>query len=68
MPRVGKAKRMPMPRVLDRLQTLVGNALSAYRNDRAPDRAERVCVPLEQAFELLVEARSRFVSGPPVRR
>lgn len=61
-------KPKPMPRVLDRLQTLVGQALSAYRNDRAPDRAERVEKALAEAFDVVVEARSRYVSVPARRR
>ena len=42
--------------VISELQSIVGNAKNAFHNDRAPDRAGGVVLPLERGFELCVNA------------
>ncbi len=49
---------------LRRLQGLIGQARGAYWNDRAPDRAERVVEPLNEAEETVLAA----LSGGPLPR
>lgn len=44
---------------LERVQTLIGRAISAYYNDRAVDRASAVIEPLTEALDICVELRSK---------
>lgn len=53
-------KRITPKQTIERLQDLVGRALSAYENDRDPQRAESVTVPLREAFQLCVSVRERW--------
>ena len=53
-------KRLPLAKTLGRIQDLVGRAMAAYENDRAPNRAEAVMVPLREAFDLLITIRGRY--------
>lgn len=52
-----KKKINELYKTLGQLQTLVGNAKSAYQNDRDPDRYIHVVEPLEKAFDLCINAR-----------
>ena len=47
-------------KALGRIQNLVGKAKSCYQNDRDPDRAEHVIVPLEKAFEECIRMLSKY--------
>jgi len=49
--------------VLGRLQDLCGKARAAYSDDRSPDRAKRVCDPLDEAFNLCIRTLEHY---PPM--
>lgn len=49
-------------RALHDIQALVSQALSVHMNDRDPERASKVQVAQEKAFDLCVEAQA---SDPP---
>jgi hypothetical protein len=55
---VKKLTRKELLRTVNSLQGLIGQAMGAYQNDRAPDRAEQVMTPLTEAHELCVSALS----------
>ena len=60
-PRSYMAKsRYPLSKKLSDVQHLVGQALGDYLNDRSPSRAEKVQGALKEAFEILLEIRSRY--------
>lgn len=52
-----KPTRRQLLKVIGRLQTLIGQAHGGYLNDRAVCRATAVEEPLNEAFELCLEAR-----------
>ncbi len=52
-----KRPRKQVMEVIGEIQDLVGNALSAYQNDRDTDRAKKVIEALEKAFNLAVWIR-----------
>lgn len=66
LPKSEKPTRADLLLVIERLQGLIGQAVSASQNDRAPDRADRIAAALKPAFELCVAARS-FDPAPRIR-
>jgi hypothetical protein len=55
--------RVKERRTLSEIQGLVGTALGCYMNDRDPNRAESVMMPLKKAFDLCVAILGEY---PPV--
>ena len=60
---MSKPTRDDLLGVIARLQDLIGSAASAYANDRASDRADRVGRPLKEAFALCLKARAADAPG-----
>lgn len=51
--------RVPRAKMLGRVQSLIGNALSCYHDDRQPDRS-RLIPMLQEAFEIVVKLREVY--------
>ena len=54
-----KKPRIEMAKILSEIQYLIGKGLGAYKNDRNPNRAESVTVPLQKAFDLIIDLRGK---------
>lgn len=50
-------------KILVEIQSLIGIAKSNYENDRDPNRAENVSIPLQKAFMLCLRMTAKY---PPV--
>ena len=53
-----KPTRKELVAVIQRLQGLIGEAKGRAQNDRDPHRMENISVPLDEGFDLCVEAVS----------
>ena len=53
-----KPTRKDLLKVISRLQGLIGSAQGIYDNDIATNRADRLHLLLEEAFDLCIQARS----------
>lgn len=53
-------RRLTPKKAIGELQTLIGQAKHAYLNDRDPERHAHVLEPLDRAFDICVQVRSRW--------
>jgi hypothetical protein len=59
MPKKRKPTRRDLLVVIGRLQHLIGQSKNCYFDDRDPNRADSVVKPLEEAFNICIEATSQ---------
>ena len=59
-----KPSRKELVAVIQRLQSLIGRAKASAQNDRDPNRMEAILAPLDEGFNLCLEAVS---FDPPQR-
>lgn len=53
-----KPNRKELVAVIQRLQDLIGRAKGSAQNDRDPNRMENILAPLDEGFNLCVDAVS----------
>lgn len=60
-------KRADILRLIARVRDLVGEAKAAFDNDRDPERAARVRLPLDEAWNLCTDALEHIKPAPQHR-
>ena len=53
-------RRVPVSKLLGRLQDLIGIAQAAYMNDRDPMQADKLLPALKEAFGIVVRLREKY--------